>query len=341
MCAALPNPHAALLSQAPVVERFLSRPGLARCVAASWLGTKNPRLHRFLTRRDGKWPLLREVLAGALVLGILVGALYGLTGQPISGGYPVVVVTTGSMMHCENYLQPGWDKGSGCVPTHWGRLGTIDPGDLVFVRHVSNPEDVTVLASEDGSHYGKSGDVIVYRPGGSTAAIPVIHRALFWVDVHKTADGVRFSVPSLALENVPNLDAIPAVAALTNCLAPTLTENFRNALSAMDGNASLASGFVTRGDNNPYADACSTSPGIAHLQWVLGKARGEVPWIGLVNLLWGDITGHTPNYENAGGDSKVMFFVTVAVLIATPWVIEYAMRRRHRKRLERDGDGAE
>jgi hypothetical protein len=64
---------------------------------------------------------------------------------------------------------------------------------------------------------------------------------------------------------------------------------------------------------------------------VLGKARGEVPWIGLVNLLWGDIRGGSSHFRDAGGDSKVMFFVTATALVTAPWIVEAFLRRRRRK----------
>ncbi|MCA1819099.1 MAG: S26 family signal peptidase [Thermoplasmatota archaeon] len=295
-------------------------------MADGWLKTKAPALHRFLTRRDRPWPVVREVLVGALVIGILLGGLYGLTAQPIHGGYPVVVVTTGSMMHCDNY--PNSQLGSTCTPSHWGRLGTIDPGDLVFVRHVSDPADVTTKADAGASHYGRPGDVIVYRKAGLAQETPIIHRALFWVQVNQDR---TFSVPALGLDHAASLN-VPAVRAmLSDAGGCDVTSTFQVS-SNMYGEA--GSGFVTRGDNNNLADQCAGIPP-ARLEWVLGKARGEVPWIGLVNLLWGDITGGTSHYGEAGNDSKVMFFVTVAVLVSAPWLIELVMRRRQRARAEK------
>jgi hypothetical protein len=179
--------------------------------------------------------------------------------------------------------------------------------------------------------------VLVYRPGGDTTRTPIIHRALFWVQVN--GDG-SYSIPSLHKpgqnhDHIASLDT-PQVKALTGNCDPTGAFQMAAHAYGVDG-----SGFVTRGDNNNIADQCS-GLGPARMAWILGKARGEVPWIGLVNLLWGDFTsGCNPecNYANAGGDSKVMFFVVVAVLIATPWVIELVLRRRRRRQDERGDDG--
>ncbi|HEX2066075.1 MAG TPA: S26 family signal peptidase, partial [Candidatus Thermoplasmatota archaeon] len=152
-----------------------------------WLRERAPSLHRFLTRGDSPYPAVREVAAGALAILALLGVLYGATGQPVAGGYPVVVVTSGSMMHCTNAGPDGTGPALGrdCDGGSYGRLGTIDPGDLVFVRRVTERSDVATLAQQGDGRYGKPGDVVVYRPGGRSDVTPIIHRALFWVQVHE------------------------------------------------------------------------------------------------------------------------------------------------------------
>jgi len=295
-------------------------------MAPGWLERKAPALHKFLTRRDRPWPLVREALAFLLVVGLLFGALYGLTGQPVRGGYPVVVVTTGSMMHCDNY--PNSQLGSNCDPANWGRLGAIDPGDLVFVKRVTDAADITTRADDEDSHYGRAGDVIVYRRNGDPGQTPVIHRALFWVQVN---DDGTYSVPSLGLDRVTRIDS-PRVRELTSDSGGCdVTAAFARQAQDPPGPASQLSGFVTRGDNNAVADQCGAwLP--ARLPWVLGKARAEVPWIGLVNLWWNDLRLGSNDFGNAGSDSKVMFFVVVAFLVAAPWLIEVAWRRRRRRK---------
>lgn len=281
-----------------------------------WLKAKMPGVHRFLTRRDRYWPLAREALAGILVLALLFAALFTFTGQPLKGGYPVVVVTTGSMMHCQNGMPI---LGRDCEPDRWGRLGTIDPGDLVFVRRIHAVSDVTTAAEGEGGRYGDQGDVIVYRKNGSPTDTPIIHRALFWIQYN--GDGT-FDLPAFGVERATSLPA--EAIALTGC----------SEVHGRTHRTPADSGFITRGDNNGGADQCHES-NPARLEWVLGKARGEVPWIGLLNLLWGDIRTKCEggcNYANAGGDSKVMFFATIGVLVTAPWLVERLLRRR------REGD---
>lgn len=286
-----------------------------------WLARKAPGLHRFLTRRDGKWPLLREGLVVVLGLAVVVGLLYGLTGQgvPFAGGTPVVVVTTGSMMHCAgSFPEPGPQYGKDCPGTSWGRIGTIDPGDLVFVQKVRAAADVETAAEGKAGTYGKSGDVLVYRPFGQPRT-PIIHRALFYLEMH--ADGT-YSVPELGLGPVRDLrDA--RIVALAGCDITDVAGQFRTQYG--HGRADHGSGFVTRGDNNAAADPCG-GLGIARFDWVLGRARGEVPWIGLANLLYGDLTSGSPHFGNAPGDSKTLFFVVAGAVVVAPWVVRLAAR---------------
>jgi signal peptidase len=278
-----------------------------------WLQGKAPALHRFLNRRDAPYPVVREILAGGLAILLLLGALYGLTAQPLPGGYPVVVVTTGSMMHCQNADGNGVGPslGKDCDGLHYGRLGTIDPGDLVFVRHVGSREDVTTLAQGGSGHYGKAGDVVVYRPSGSVAVTPIIHRALLYVQVNSDS---TYTVPDLGLYHVSTLDQ-GAVTALTHC-----------SFGAAHGSRPWGpadSGFITKGDNNPVADQCpgGITPVPARLEWVLGKARGEVPWFGLIKLFVDDVLSSSRNFGNAGGDCKVMLFVSLGGLVALPYAM--------------------
>ena len=278
---------------------------------------------RFWRSRDRPYPALREVAVGAGIVLLVLGLLWGVTGQPI-GRSPIVVVESGSMMHCSNGQHP---LGRDCTTTNPGRIGTIDPGDLILVKHVSKPADVQTLASGKGSHYGRAGDVVVYRPDGQSGRTPVIHRALFWIQVN--GDGT-FTVADLGLDHVDNLDQ-PAVRdlGLVSGYADTLRDSRLDSLCGPVGPA--RSGFITRGDNNPAADQALHSQ-IAvcpvKMSSVLGKARGEIPWLGLVKLLTSDIATGTQNYHNASSDTKAFLWGTLLVLIGGPYVYEKWKHRR-------------
>jgi signal peptidase len=268
--------------------------------------------------------VLREVAVGALIILCVLGLLWGLTGQPLNRS-AVRVVTTGSMMHCTNGV--GTALGRDCDDPNFGRLGTIDPGDMFLLVHVSKPDDVATLVGGGAHHYGKSGDVVVYQPDGNPGRTPVIHRALFYLQMN--TDGT-FSVPALGLDHVDSLDQ-PAVRSLG--LAAGYADTMRDSrLDAVCGPAGPArSGFITRGDNNLQADQALHSPIAtcpARIDWVLGKARGEIPWVGLIRLWAGDLVSGSRDFHNAAGDTKFCMVLTVGALIGGPYLVEVVRKRR-------------
>lgn len=282
---------------------------------------------RLMRSPERKYVVAREVLAGAGVVLLVLGLLWGTTGQPI-GRSPIVVVESGSMMHCKQ--APGTAPlGRMCSSDSLGRLGTIDPGDLILVKDIDRPSDVGTLAGGDKGHYGKAGDVVVYRPDGNAARTPVIHRALFWLQVN---DDGTFSIDDLGLSHVTSLDQEEVRAlGLMPGYADTLRDPRFDSLCGPVGPA--RSGFITRGDNNPAADQ-STHGGIAvcpvKLDFILGKARGEIPWLGLFKLLVSDIATGSQNYHNASGDTKAFLWVTLGILVGGPYVYEKVKHRRQK-----------
>jgi signal peptidase I len=284
-------------------------------------------LKRLLHSQESPYPTVREVLVGALIILVLLGSLWGYTGQPINRS-AVRVVTTGSMMHCTNGFPP---LGRDCDDPHFGRLGTIDPGDMILLMHVSDPTAVSTEAAGGKSHYGKSGDVVVYRPDGQPSRTPVIHRALFWLQMN---DDDTFTIAALGLDHVDNLDQ-PQVRALGlgSGYADSVMKDAR--LDSVCGPVGPArSGFITRGDNNAVADQALHSPISTcpvKTAWVLGKARGELPWIGLIRLVAGDVTSGSRDYHNAAGDTKVLMWSTILLLVGGPYVYEKVRERRRRR----------
>ena len=303
------------------------------------LKERSPGLHRFLTRDDAPWPFLRDIAIGGLVILIVLSSMWAYTGR--WGSSPVVVVESGSMMHCSNgFPQFGRDCDSG----RFGRLGTIDPGDLILVKD-ADADRLGAFAGDGKDHYGDPGDVIVYQPSGDSARVPVIHRAMAWVEVH--ADGT-YSVPDLGLVRVDDLDD-PKLQALG--LKPGFASVVRGSqYDAFCGPAGPGrSGFITRGDNNAAADQGpdphplgDISVCLAQPEHILGVARGEVPWLGLVKLYVTDVLGGgcpvlpvgdrgtlpECNYYNASGDAKVLLLVVLVVLVGGPYAYEKLRHRR-------------
>jgi signal peptidase len=297
--------------------------------------TSAPAVDRFLHSPERRYVVMREVATGVAVVLVVLSLLWGFTGQPI-GRSPIVVVESGSMMHCSNGYVP---YGRDC-DARFARLGTIDPGDLILVKDVDGAGDVDTRAGDGRSHYGRSGDVIVFRPDGLGDRTPVIHRALFFLQVNEDD---TFTIEELGLSHVRDLDD-PRIQelGLSSNYAGTVRDGRLDPFCGPAGPG--RSGFITRGDNNPAADQ-GAHTGIANcpvqVEWILGEARGEIPWLGLVKLYATDLPKGCPvlpysgqsaiqgcNYHNAGGDTKVFLFLAVGALLGGPYVYERIKQAR-------------
>jgi len=120
----------------------------------------------------------RDALIIIIILGTIYGGLYAYSGNRS----PLYVVASGSMIH---------DDAS------YGRIGTIDPGDLIIARKVSDGE-VETWTNQTRQSYGDWGDVLIYYPNGERWRTPVIHRAITWVNAGETVCvfGGRYTAPS-------------------------------------------------------------------------------------------------------------------------------------------------
>ncbi len=275
----------------------------------AWLKERAPAVHTFLTKDEPVYAMGRAVAGIGVFALVAFALLWGGTGQSI-GEAPVVVIETGSMMDCAQGVDT---RTPVCESTSFGRLGAIDPGDLVFVRNADSQGDVATLVEDGRDRYGKPGDAVVYRPGGREDLTPVIHRAMFWIEIH---DDGSFSVPELGITRSTNYDD------------PRINDRERFGLEGFCqlrlGN-NPESGWITKGDNNRCWDQTgshSISPGPVQPEWLLGKARGEVPWVGLLKLFVFDFISGTDNYGNAPGDLKAFMWFSVAAVIVVPWGAE-------------------
>nr|WP_238392109.1 S26 family signal peptidase [Halorussus amylolyticus] len=177
--------------------------------------------------------------SAAIVLAI------GLLLFAISGVWPpMVAIESGSM-------EPQMYKGDLVFVMDENRLvPDAAQGDTGIVTH-------TAGASAGYSKFNNPGDVIIYEPYGDDRRVPIIHRAMFWVEEgenwYDEADQDH-----LRADNCSEL---------SKCPAPN-------------------SGFITKGDNNQYYDQ-SDRMGISdpvRPEWVRGTAEIRVPWLGWVRL---------------------------------------------------------
>ncbi|MCD6107897.1 MAG: S26 family signal peptidase [Thermoplasmata archaeon] len=221
--------------------------------------------HRFWHTKEGHIPVIRDIVIAFLILLTIMVSLWGYTGQPFPQA-PLVVIESGSMMHKD---------------ASFGKLHTIDPGDLVLVVAVHSKADIiTYGEAKNGEKtcftYGSYGDVLIYRPDtngdGSISdyidkdRTPIIHRAMCWVEYNK--DTRLYTVKEYGIINATSIT-----------IEELGLENYKPKWS----------GFITKGDNNPvcdqsniyYSPICPQPVPVSH---IIGKARGEIPWFGLIKL---------------------------------------------------------
>ncbi|HWG92229.1 MAG TPA: S26 family signal peptidase, partial [Candidatus Thermoplasmatota archaeon] len=230
----------------------------------------------------------RDLLIAVAVVGGLLAAIFVYTGN----WPPLVVIESESMMHCDRddgwFRCPATDYGSTSVS--YGRVGTIDPGDLVFVKSVDSLDDIEFWVDgvepngrpkpDADLHYGAPGDVIVYHRNGVEGGTPIIHRAMTYVTVVSGKGGEREY-------DVRWMNGVTLHFGVEGIYLPLLGLGD----SARDGYKPPSSGIITKGDNpirNAYADQHRDSVSrIVQVEWLVGKAQGEIPWLGLLKLMWG------------------------------------------------------
>jgi len=268
----------------------------------------------------------RDVLVALIIVAVVLLSFYVYAGN----WPPLVVVESSSMQH--------GDRES--------NLGVIDTGDMVFQQAAPTRDSVITYVEGRASGYmtyGDYGDVIIFRRASS--ATPIIHRAIMYVTTH--ANGTA-DVPDIARLPNSEWDA-------QNLTGPTRNPVFLRSLTirhmGFEHNINLTFsfdtvssggdrfGYVTMGDNNSFRqcrlqrDDCRSGydpiSSIPRQSDVQGRARGEIPWVGLIKLTlqptesccpggWGD-----PEAPKNSWDSLL---VTLIFLVALPFILEYSAR---------------
>jgi len=256
---------------------------------------------------------LRDAAVAAAFVALVLLAMFAYTGL----WPPLVVVESNSMMHGEDNLS---------------NIGTIDTGDLVLVKKVDSVSDIeTYMDSQISGHktYGDYGDVVIYKRGGSDATTPIIHRALIYLEIN--SDGTSYRSESLRqapADKWSTSDPTDTWDQLTSSL--TISNVGYNHLSVTIDVRSLASshrsGFVTKGDHNLGTDQMYAAYGPVDIDWVVGKARGEIPWFGLLKL-WSTGTLGSPSPDN----SVRNLWASLAIIVAAPIIIDITLTYREKR----------
>jgi signal peptidase I len=266
------------------------------------------------------------LVAVAIIVVLLVGLFAYTQNWP-----PVYVVESDSMQH-----------GSSDV------LGLINTGDLVLAQKIDSSQITTyVFGMRTGySTYGEYGDVILYEPNGIDTT-PIIHRAIIFLAYNPATQGYNATFPAgtpcgSEANAVYNLTPTPTgplgCADTSNLRDTTLTMyniGWLRATVVLDLSPDLLgahSGYVTMGDNN--YDGCSGSGSacmglpdqnigrstLVEPGWIIGVARGMLPWFGALKLLLEGNAAMVPP------QSWQFLGITVVGLILLAFGIHYALR---------------
>ena len=284
-----------------------------------------------------------EPILALLAVVIILGSLLLYTGT----WPPLVVVESWSMEHGPN-----------------DPLGIINTGDIVLVKHVDAPAGVTTYVQglvNGFQTYGEYGDVILYYPDGQTDLTPIIHRAMIWLQ-YNASEGA-FNAPTLLpLTCGPNQQYVDLTGlGGTRCLNPgdpnapltgTLVlyhVGYNGVTVNIDLNALIQtspwSGYITLGDNNSglydqlqCPPKCLVQPG-----WILGVARGLLPWFGDIKLWIDDQLGHDNNeYTRMVPTlSWVYLGISLALIVTLPQVVPWSYRKWRDRRRHRGSDPEE
>ena len=262
----------------------------------------------------GSW---KALFAAPVIFIIILAGLFAYSGiWP-----PLVVIESKSMQHSDTQ----------------SAIGVIDTGDLVVVKKATSASQVTTYVdgmSSGYSTYGEYGDVIIYYKSGLSK--PIIHRAIVNLVYNQTGGG--FDIPSL--EKIP-ADEWSVSSGPQSCWNQKGTVDLKDVgyahvtvhldLAGMlnyfkDRDMRPHGGLITMGDNN-WSPSTSGNVGTYDQQsimkepiqdtWIIGLARGEIPWFGLLKL-W--LTGAAPPYVPHNSEYYLMF--TLGLLIGIPLAMD-------------------
>jgi len=263
---------------------------------------------QFWKTDNTKIVFIRDIAIALLAVLIVLLLLWSYTGQWFEA--PMVAIESGSMEHPDN--------------PPFGRVGTIDAGDMVLVQKVYTVDDIIThggnlggAQAENGwQTYSDYGDVIIYKPLGNENTPQIIHRAMCWVDVNNDGDTTTYTIEEYGIFNEETIN-IPELG--LNHKKPTWAH----------------SGFLTKGDNNNVIDQISSiCPQPLKLDWITGKARLEIPWLGTINLFFDDVLYGKNTVSNVHEDSLICLGILITVLISIPIILDvkdYLVERKNKK----------
>jgi len=288
---------------------------------------KDPASKRGRRRRE-LFNTVRDIIIAAFAVILLLGGLFAYCGV----WPPMVVIESSSMMH-------GADS----------QLGVIDTGDLTLVKKADDRGGIVTYVEaanrRDPNYgfktYGDLGNVIIYRKSGQ-AGTPVIHRAIAWIEYNRSASdpahgAYRGDLPDIGAYGVSQYTVTGLKCYYSGFKADTpFVIDLSKIFSQMAQYTTPHDGFVTHGDNNvERVDQQSLKVNErfvepVKLEWVVGRAEGELPWFGLLKLWAGGQPTQTFPPSSVQG-----LVVTIVLLVVVPVSVDILIDRYRKRRKDR------
>ena len=267
--------------------------------------------------------LIRDLIIAGLIVTLIMAVLFIYSGiWP-----PIVVIESGSMQHSNTE----------------SFIGVIDTGDLVLVKKepLSNIKTYVEGRATGYSTYGNYGDVIIFHKNGDSSKTPIIHRALIYLKY----DPSKNTYYSEELKNLQygeewsRSDGINSPYDLNGTLY-IYNYGHTSLTITIDLQALLADtrnrhdGYITLGDNNKdvYDQRARGTEPIKY-EWLIGVARGEIPWFGLLKLSFGS-PEERRHAQLAPANSWTSLYIALFLIIVGPLLIDYTLNyiRKNRKK---------
>jgi signal peptidase len=258
-----------------------------------------------------------EPLVALAIIVVLIVSLFAYT----QNWPPIYVVESNSMQHGPN-----------------DQVGLINTGDLVLAQKVpvSSIVPYTTGLTTGYSTYGEYGDVILFWPNGQGSS-PIIHRSIVFLEWDPRGSYNATGLANLPCGNEPGAVYWTSNTTLdghSNCGYTGLTGELRLFDIGWDSvNLTIFltpallgahSGFVTMGDGNSLPDQMGAGESHSELVepgWIIGVARGMIPWFGSLKLLLQGQAGEVPS------QSWQFMGLTIVAAILIGFAIHYALRR--------------
>jgi signal peptidase len=300
---------------------------------------------------EGAFAWVRDIAFAALAVALVIGAVFAYSGT----WPPMVVIESGSMMHASDRSMLGViDTGDLTLVKRVGSradITTYFEGQRRGYETYGSFGDVLIYSKNGHSEitpiiHRALAYVELNRTGVNFthASTSEVNSSWDFPDLPAPQYGVNVSADLGVTHKVVQLGQVRSWHQNTGGELINVTVDLT--LLAIAEGELLHGGYITKGDNNPGPDETPGpgSPGLSappvggpsncggfgaqacvpvqpvRIEWVVGEARGELPWFGVIKLFAGSPNSHGP----VPGNSVTNLIIAIIVIAVGPFLFEKA-----------------